>query len=179
MPRIGAQMEIDGGEQAFAVKARIGAQAMRRASIQSLLHKDASNHASTTTAIETLKTISLEAGAMNFDGAGLRLLLAGTTAANANAKLITVVFGASEVWNSASLNANAKPWSVIIDFHRVGATETWVHAYGGRHNAAIVVDQFNIITDDLANAQNLAVKATDGIAGGTILKLAVLEGLSM
>lgn len=143
-----------------------------------VLHKDLNDRTTTNTAAEVIKTIQLPAGALK-DGSGLRLSIAGVTAVNANNKLVTVVLGTTEIYNSAVVAANNKPWNAIVEIHRVSQSVQRCFAHSARFGGAIVADQYNQATENCAAALNLSVKVTDATAAaGTTMKVCVLELLS-
>lgn len=148
-------------------------------SLVGVLHKDLTDRTTTGTAAEVIKNIQLEANALRHNGDGLRYSISGVTAVNANNKLVTVVWGSTEVYNSAVVAANNKPWGVVVEIHRVTSALQRVVSRAACWNAALVADQYTNAAENCLAALNLAVKVTDSTAAaGTTLKTAVLEALS-
>lgn len=144
-----------------------------------VIHKDLNDRTTTGTAAEALKTLQLPAKALNKNGGGLRLTIAGNTAANGNNKLVTVEFGSTEIFNSAVLAANNKPWSAVVEIHRVSQSVQRCISRAAQANGAIVADQYKQTTENCAAALNLTVKATTPSAAGDLtMRVCVLEVLS-
>lgn len=144
-----------------------------------VLHKDVTDRTTTGTSAEAVKTISLEAEALKHNGDGLRWSIAGNTAVNANNKLVTVVLGTTEIYNSGVAAANNKPWSVVVEIHRVTSALQRCIARGAQFNGALVADQYTNAAENCLAALNLAIKITDSTAAaGTTVRVSTLEALS-
>lgn len=104
-----------------------------------------------------LITFTLPGGAILRNGQGLRLIAAGTTAANANNKRARLYLGSDYVIDSGNLAANNKDWRLEATIYRTGAA-TAKSIGSGEFNGAIIVTDYRAITPTFSG--NLVIKVT-------------------
>jgi hypothetical protein len=131
-----------------------------------VIHVNVTPAATTGTSEETLMSFSLPANALNVNGRGLRITVAGETAANANSKTFTITFGsvtlvtATGAYNGIGLNASA-----TLLRSGVASFVARTSLFGGTTPLAFTASVSSGGTD-LTAAVTIAVKATTATAIG-------------
>jgi len=119
---------------------------------------------------DLLQTYTLPAGMLKDNGDSLRITIGGAFAANANAKLVYLLFGGTYVFTGVG-NANANMWKAVIDVVRVSASSqkvvcSWNMGYVSGAGAAAYYATAAI---DLTAAVTVLVNGT-GVADNDIVK---------
>ncbi len=121
----------------------------------------------TTTAViteETLITYSLPASSLDATNRGLRVKVAGSTAANGNTKTIRLYFGSTVIMsNNVTTQPNAAGWELEYEIFRTSATTQKAIARG-TVGSAQQTTTYTGVGETLTNALTIKVTGQNGIA---------------
>ncbi len=131
--------------------------------------------ATTGLVIETLYTFTVEANTLAVNGQSLGLEVVATTAANANNKTLTLVYGATTIGTLGPVAANGENFRVTCRIYRTGAV-TQKAICEGTHKAnadvggtaSFGINQFSTPGETLSGATTLLVRGTTPTAIGDL-----------
>lgn len=131
--------------------------------------------ASTTGTIEeTLQTCTVTGGTLAVNTRGLEIRATGSSAANANAKVGRIYFGATLVGSTSSVTSSASGWSVDATVYRTGAATQLAFGFGN-----YIGSGYNLVTNStpaetLSGSVAITVKGLTTVASGDLTALALL-----